>query len=202
MSKVYDSYLTHLDDSDSSGSKNITVLKSLRKNRDMKSIQQALCIGLLSKHCKIVFKQPSRKAIFTLQYLSVQNIQFSQTDIVDVEDFVKRRSSEKYQYDLLHNVPEKTAKRRYEVGKKAEQIHFLQDILKEFGYRFQIHQPKGKNQNRKLSQITAVFGPDGTLLMNEKQIVEFGDLINQQIQEDMSHSKNDYYLLQHDISSL
>ena len=202
MSKIFDNYLSHLEDSDSSGTKNMSVLISTRKNRDMKSIQQAVCIGLLSKHCKLVFKQPSRKATFTQQYLSIQSIQFSEFDVIDLEEFVKRRSTEKYQYDLLHHVPEKTAKRRYEVGKKAEQIHFLQDILLEFGYSFHTYQPNGKNQNRKLTQIISVFNPDGSLLLNDNQIVEFGEMVNQQIQQNMRYCKNDYYLLQEDISSL
>ena len=111
MSKVFDNNLTRLEDSDSSNPKNITVLKSLRKNRDMKSIQQSLCIGLLSKHCKIIFKEPPRKAVYTLQYLAIQSIHFGQKDMIDVEEFVKRRSLERYNFDLKSGVPEKTARR-------------------------------------------------------------------------------------------
>ncbi|BFU18313.1 hypothetical protein EHI8A_015470 [Entamoeba histolytica HM-1:IMSS-B] len=148
------------------------LIKASRTNREKKSFQQLLCIGLLSHYVSLVIKLPIKKSHITMEFIKVKNIHFKNGESFEVEDFIIKRCNEIYNNDITNGIPLKTAQRRLEVNKKIETIHFLQDLLLDYGYFFTLATEKGKKSTNKLTYITEVF-KDGKCIFSKDQLLPY-----------------------------
>ncbi|EDR30239.1 hypothetical protein EDI_284060 [Entamoeba dispar SAW760] len=170
--KNFSKDITISDSLSSISRRKLELIKASRTNREKKSFQQLLCIGLLSQHVSLVIKLPIKKSHVTMEFIKVKNIHFKNGEDLEIENFIIKRCNEIYNYDIANGIPLKTAQRRLEVNKKIETIHFLQDILLDYGYFFTLATEKGKKSTNKLNYITEVF-KNGKCILSKDQLLPY-----------------------------
>ncbi|GAB1222700.1 hypothetical protein ENUP19_0121G0175 [Entamoeba nuttalli] len=136
--------------------KRIPVLRASREARNNFTLQQTLCICLLSRWCRITIKKPTRRSCVTEQFFRINSIEHEE-DKIDVYSFLKKRCNEMYLFDIQRGVSEKTAIRRYQNNKKIEVIHLMEDILREYGVELETKTTEGKSGINRLENITGIY---------------------------------------------
>ncbi|GAB1222732.1 hypothetical protein ENUP19_0121G0086 [Entamoeba nuttalli] len=161
--------------------KRIPVLRASREARNNFTLQQTLCICLLSRWCRITIKKPTRRSCVTEQFFRINSIEHEE-DKIDVYSFLKKRCNEMYLFDIQRGVSEKTAIRRYQNNKKIEVIHLMEDILREYGVELETKTTEGKSGINRLENITGIYIsnqviPFDGLIMN---LIEINHILTQQ----------------------
>ena len=157
--------------------KRMPILRASRESRNNFTLQQTLCICLLSQHCKIVIKKPTRRSSVTEQFFRIETIIINEEEI-DVSSFLKKRCTDLYLSDMESGVTEKTANRRYQNNKKIEIIHLMEDYLRFFGVEFKTKQSESKIGINKLENIIGIYNQNETLIL-------FDDIVSHLI--DINH---------------
>ena len=154
--------------------KRMPILRASRESRNNFTLQQTLCICLLSQHCKIVIKKPTRRSSVTEQFFRIESIIVNEEEI-DISSFLKKRCNDMYLSDMESGVTEKTANRRYQNNKKIELIHLMEDYLHFFGVEFQTKKCESKIGINKLENIIGIYNQDEKLIL-------FDDIISHLIE--------------------
>ncbi|ELP87767.1 hypothetical protein EIN_411200 [Entamoeba invadens IP1] len=136
--------------------KRLPVLRKSRENRNNFTLQQTLCVCLLSPFCKVSVHKPTRRSSVTEQFFRISSLQFPDGTSIDVASFLKARCDTMYYSDLKSGVSDKTATRRYQNNKKIEMIHFLSDLLFMCGYEVNSSCKGGKIGMNVLEGINSV----------------------------------------------
>ncbi|GAB1221536.1 hypothetical protein ENUP19_0082G0065 [Entamoeba nuttalli] len=165
--------------------------------RNYKVYEQSIFLALLNQYFDITLRLPIKQAKVFEQILVIDSIS-REEDYVDVVCFIDKRCSERYNFDLTHGVSKKTCQRRFETNKLTESLHFLSDVIAEFGYVLERRNTKGKKGTLKCDLIDKIFLND-KLLFNKDDIIKKGKLINQYLCELFVSSritvkKNDLFL--------
>ncbi|ELP87198.1 hypothetical protein EIN_093550 [Entamoeba invadens IP1] len=105
------------------------------KTRRAVSLQakiQNVVIMLLSRHCELDVRKPSKMSHVTTQFQSVKTIRIHGEEI-EVKKVVKRICENKAIEMEKCGIKEETISRRMQPLKRKETLHFLEDLLFEFG---------------------------------------------------------------------
>ena len=172
-------------------------VKTSREIRNFQTLQQSILISLLNRYADITFKQPAKKSITTQQYMRIKTIKFSEENTINFADFLKRRCSEHYDWDIQHGVPSKTAKRRYQTNKKTDGLHLLMDFLIELGFHFNTKLTEGKMGTIKLENIIEIKKND-KIIVNMKDFQQIGLNINCILNNRMNKAGKEMILLKND----
>ena len=162
--------------------KNKTAQETTIETRNYQSYQQALLIALLNKNSNIRFKQ-NIYGRSSDNFLRLDRISFSPYDEINIEQFLKSRAKDLYDQDIINGVPEKTATRRVQLNRRIESSHLCMDLLREFGYTFEVSEHKGKHDSKKLDYIKRVFFEGKTLNVEKESLKELHVLITKKIEE-------------------
>ena len=156
--------------------KRIPILRASRESRNNFTLQQTLCICLLSQFCKIIIKKPTRRSSVTEQFFRIESIIVNEEQI-DISSFLKKRCNSMYLSDIESGVTEKTASRRYQNNKKIEIIHLMEDYLLYFGVEIKTKKCESKIGINKLENIIGI--------VNRENYIHFDDIISKLI--DINH---------------
>ncbi|KAL7714699.1 TATA-binding protein-associated phosphoprotein [Entamoeba marina] len=167
--------------------------------RNYQALQQALFLGLINQYCDIVFAKPFKKTKATLQFIQVNTLVFSDDDIIPFATYIQQRCKLRMENDIEHGVLEKTAMRRYENNKFAAVLHFLTDLLLEFGYFFSTTTTNGKNGTPCTDTVKNIFN-NGNLVFNKHDIEEKGKLINEYICSKFNENETNYVIHRKDTT--
>lgn len=171
--------------------------KTSREIRNFQTVQQAVLIGLLNQFSDIIFKQPAKKSVTTQQYMRIKSIIFTEEDTVSFAEFLKRRCLEHYNWDITHDVPLKTAKRRYQTNKKTDGLHLMMDILSELGFVFHTKMTEGKSGTVKLENIIEVTR-HGKCIVHPSSFIDIGKQINTILSTRMNNAGKEMILTRSD----
>ncbi|ELP94649.1 hypothetical protein EIN_498590 [Entamoeba invadens IP1] len=159
--------------------KRIPILQASRTLRNFQTLQQCLCICLLSEMADITIKQPAKKSVVTQQYMRIKSIDFGDGEVLVLTEFLKRRCVEQKNDDIARGVPCKTATRRLQNNKKIELLHLLIDLLVvRCGYEFESKYTEGKIGTNKQESIKKVIRDDKVIIEGEK-LLDAAEQINQ-----------------------
>ncbi|BFU19190.1 hypothetical protein, conserved [Entamoeba histolytica] len=148
------------------------------KWRNYQALQEAFFIGLLNQFATITICKPSKKTTVTIQFIKIQSIQLErQYDEIPFSSFIAERCKKRKSNDIKLGVPEKTAQRRFENNKFSEALHFLVDILSEFGYFFQVSRTIGKNGTPTVETVHSVYY-NNKMKYSKKDIEKKGKAVN------------------------
>lgn len=173
--------------------KRIPSLKASREIRNSQTLQQSLCICLLSQFCDITIKQPARKSVVTQQYMRLKTLDFGNGEEISVGDYLKTRCLDMKNDDLTH-VSEKTATRRYQNNKRIELLHLLIDLLMIRGdYEFETKTVYGKMKTNKLETILAVYR-DGKCVVKEDELNKKAETINSYLVAKMAQTTKEFVI--------
>ncbi|KAL7713709.1 TATA-binding protein-associated phosphoprotein [Entamoeba marina] len=157
--------------------KRIPVIKASRETRNFQTLQQSLCIALLSQYATITIKQPAKKSTVTQQYMRIKSIDFGNGDVINLNEFLKKRCTEQKEDDIHSGVSIKTATRRYQNNKKIELLHLLVDLLDLKGYVFESRYTEGKPGTNKQESIKKVIKRN-RVIVNSNELIEKSEAIN------------------------
>ncbi|ELP83480.1 hypothetical protein EIN_376550 [Entamoeba invadens IP1] len=171
--------------------KRVPVLKASREQRNLQTLQQCLCICLLSEFADITIKQPAKKSTVTQQYMRMKSIDFGDGELIVLKDYLKKRCIEHKNDDIARGVPVKTAVRRFQNNKKIELLHLLIDLLiVRGGYEFDSKYTEGKSGTNKQEFIKSVLRDD-VVVISKDVIIDRALKINEVIQKALEDSKKD-----------
>ncbi|ELP93242.1 hypothetical protein EIN_055970 [Entamoeba invadens IP1] len=146
--------------------------------------QESILIKLLLPYCDIVFCKPSKRTTTTFQFLYIKEIKFNNYSI-NVVDYIERRCTEISEMERRKGVKEKTTMRRFENNRFTECLHFLSDLLSEFGYFFNTTKSQGKNGIAKSETIQQIF-KDGRIVFNRNMVEVLGKNMHTSLLENLS----------------
>ena len=170
--------------------KRLPILKASRETRNFQTLQQSLCICLLSEFCDITIKQPARKSVVTQQYMRMKTLDFGYNEVIHITDYLKRRCTELKDDDLMNKVSMKTATRRFQNNKRIELLHLLIDLLTIRGdYDFESKYAEGKAGMNKQESIKAVWR-DGKCIVSGEELIKKAETINLYISQRFSTETN------------
>lgn len=152
--------------------------KTFKNVRNYIVQQQAVFVALLNQYATVTISRPAKKSKLTQQRIKVESISFNTNDIIEVNNFVKKRSNQMYQHDLDVGIPRKTAIRRLTQYKILENQHLLSDILFHLGYRFTTYFTVGKNNTPKREIVDEIY-LNNKLMYNKLSIISYGNCINE-----------------------
>ena len=162
--------------------KSLRAIESTKKTRNRQVYEQALLIGLLNKYCNMMFRK-TRHGNVCDDFLRTDRISFNNDeDEINVSSFLRQRAMEIYQNDLKEGVNEKTAKRRMQVNRRIEAIHLCIDILSTYGYHFDMCEPKGKAELRRIDYIRSIHYDNKNININDDKLKELNKVLNDKIQ--------------------
>ncbi|KAL7719541.1 TATA-binding protein-associated phosphoprotein [Entamoeba marina] len=170
--------------------KRIPVLKASRETRNFQTLQQSLCIALLSEFATITIKQPAKKSTVTQQYMRLKSIDFGNGDCILLNEFLKKRCTEQKVDDINSGVSVKTATRRYQNNKKIELLHLLIDLLDLKGYVFESRYTEGKPGTNKQESIKKVLRR-GRVIVDDDEMIEKSEAINSLLAQKLSETKKE-----------
>ncbi|KAL7721953.1 TATA-binding protein-associated phosphoprotein [Entamoeba marina] len=150
--------------------------EKFKRWKDYQSLQEAV-LGLLNKHCDIVYRNPFKKTVVTVQFISVDKLIFTENDVVDVIGFIQQRCKERMECDIQNGVSQKTAMRRYDNNKFSETLHLLCDLLIELGFQFQTTKTPAKDYQQTHETVVDIYNNDG-FLFGKVDIMNKGKRIN------------------------
>ena len=168
----------------SSISRKQKAIETTKRTRNRQVYEQALLIGLLNKYTNLMFRK-TRCGDVCDGFLRIDKLSLENGDEIDVSSFLRRRASEIYENDRKEGINEKTAKRRMQKNRRAECIHLYIDILSEFGYKFDIYEPKGKYGSRKLDYIKSMYYQNKRINIDENKLKELNDLLNTKVKNEL-----------------
>ncbi|ELP95207.1 hypothetical protein EIN_429830 [Entamoeba invadens IP1] len=178
--------------------KRIPVLKASRESRNFQTLQQSLCIGLLSSICEVTIKQPAKKSVVTQQYMRIKSLDFGDGEILVVNEFLKKRCIEQKNDDVVHGVPQKTAVRRFQNNKKIELLHLLIDLLEiRGGFDFESKYTEGKVGTNKQESIKKVM-KEGCVIIGAENLIEKADCVNKIITDKLANCKKELIIKRKD----
>ena len=111
------------------------------KWRNYQTCQEAIYIACLNEFCEITFLPPMKQSKVTKQYLRIKEIKY-QNEQINIQNYLKQKCKKTYQEDIRKGTTQKTAKRRLQIYRKAEEIRFYHQILIENGYSFEFLEPE------------------------------------------------------------
>ena len=162
--------------------------KTFKNVRNYIVQQQAVFIALINQYASVTISRPAKKSKLTQQRIKVEKIAFDQDEIF-VNEFVKKRSNERYNSDLKHGIPRKTAIRRLTQYKIMENQHLLSDILFHLGYRFSTYFTVGKNNTPKREIVDKIVW-NQKILFDKLTIITHGNAINEYLCSQLSFEKS------------
>ncbi|KAL7714807.1 TATA-binding protein-associated phosphoprotein [Entamoeba marina] len=167
----------------------IPVLKASRETRNFQTLQQSLCIALLSEFATITIKQPAKKSTVTQQYMRIKSIDFGHGDCIVLNEFLKKRCTEHKLDDINSGVSIKTATRRYQNNKKIELLHLLIDLLDLKGYVFESRYTEGKPGTNKQETIKKVIRRGRVIVSDD--FIEKSEAINLLLSQKLTETKKE-----------
>ncbi|ELP91659.1 hypothetical protein EIN_206760 [Entamoeba invadens IP1] len=163
--------------------------QGFRKSRNYQTEQQGVFIALLNMFYDVTIEHPRKKSKITLPFFTVIKIE-SDEEAIDVRENVGEKMSELHRKDVEGGCSEKTAARRQEVYRVAEQLHILMDLLRDVGFDLDTKTTTGNKSNvketvRQLSYENYIF--DGEFV--EGRGADINELIVKRL-EALSKSTN------------
>ncbi|GAB1225493.1 hypothetical protein ENUP19_0253G0045 [Entamoeba nuttalli] len=171
--------------------KRIPILKASRETRNFQTLQQSLCVCLLSEFCDITIKQPAKKSVVTQQYMRLKSLDFGNGEVIFLSEYLKRRCLELKQDDIDHDVSIKTATRRFQNNKRIELLHLLIDLLIiRGGYEFESKYAEGKAGINKQESIKKVIR-DNRIIVEGDRLTEKAEEVNMVISRRLAMTKKE-----------
>ncbi|EDR27436.1 hypothetical protein EDI_092270 [Entamoeba dispar SAW760] len=144
------------------------------KNR--KCIQEAVLIGILSRHCSIVYERPKKRSSLTHQLFKIKALIFD-NEYFNVEEFLERQTRGVYENAIETGLNKKNATRRLENEKVVILLDFLVDICLNLGYFFETTRMRNPLARTKVDFVEAVYYK-GKLVIDDELVKKAGSLIS------------------------
>ncbi|EKE40600.1 hypothetical protein ENUP19_0305G0089 [Entamoeba nuttalli] len=144
--------------------------------RNRKCIQEAVLIGILSKHCSIVYERPKKRSSLTHQLFKIKTLIFD-NEVFDVEAFLERQTKGVYENAIESGLSKKNVIRRVENEKTVTLLDFLVDICLDLGYFFETTRMRNSLSRTKVDFVEAVYYK-GKLIIDDELVKKAGSLIS------------------------
>ena len=157
----------------------MTSNEKYRLLRNYQAYQQSVFVFILLNFCSIKFSKATKRSSSTRQFLVIKELLFD-NETIDVVSFIEKRCEEKMLIEEKRCVSKKTAQRRIDNYKFTENLHYLLDILQQFGYFYNFRSSQGKNGIEKSDTALELFRYN-RIIFNQQEIALYGSAVNEYI---------------------